>query len=158
MEPGSSDSAKAIRRAAMDLLARREHATVELQRKLLKKFPDYEAIDRELARLATEGLLSDGRFAEAYTRYRANAGFGPLRILAELREKGVRDALSRKAIDAAANNWAERAEVARIKKFGTSPCTASEDKARQIRFLNYRGFNGEHITSLFRAGEVYCAG
>ena len=68
---------KSVRRSAMDLLARREYSTVELQRKLLVKFSAYEIIDQELTRLTCQGLLSDERFAEAYSRYRSGAGFGP---------------------------------------------------------------------------------
>jgi len=146
------ETAKAIRRSAMDLLARREHGTVELQRKLLKKFADYSLIDRELSRLADEGLLSDTRFVEAYIRYRAQAGFGPVKILAELRERGVRDELSKKNIYASAQNWVECARQAREKKFGRVSGynqLDSKEQARQMRFLAYRGFSSEQVAELF---------
>ncbi|NNL57271.1 MAG: regulatory protein RecX [Pseudomonadales bacterium] len=149
---GVGETAKAIRRSAMDLLARREHGTVELQRKLLKKFADYSLVDHELSRLVDEGLLSDARFVEAYIRYRAKAGFGPVKILVELRERGVRDELSKKNIYAGTFDWVACARQARDKKFGLERDynhLDSQERARQMRFLAYRGFSSEQVAELF---------
>src|SRR5688500_16618893 len=75
------------RRAAMNLLARREHSFQELLQKLGEKFPDFskdEILTPVLQGLQDENLQSDARFAEAYVRYRSTRGFGPQKIAAEL--------------------------------------------------------------------------
>ena len=66
-----------VRRAAMDILARREHCCAELKRKLQAKSFSGDTIDTVLRQLQDEGLLSDSRFAESYVRFRAMKGFGP---------------------------------------------------------------------------------
>ena len=60
------DTAVAVRRAAMDLLARREHGRVELTRKLRQRGAPQELIDGALDRLAEEGLLSESRYLETF--------------------------------------------------------------------------------------------
>ena len=79
----------AIRRSAMDLLARREHGRVELTRKLRQRGACPEMIDIALDRLTEEGLLSESRYLESYIRYRARSGYGPLRIREELNQRGL---------------------------------------------------------------------
>ncbi|HEX5842944.1 MAG TPA: regulatory protein RecX, partial [Pseudomonas sp.] len=83
------DNPVAVRRAAMDLLARREHGRVELTRKLRNRGAADELIEAALDRLAEEGLLSEARYMEAFVGYRARAGYGPLRIREELTQRGL---------------------------------------------------------------------
>ena len=70
------DNPAAVRRVAMDLLARREHGRVELARKLRRRGASAELIEAALDRLCEEGLLSDARFLEAFVHSRARAGGG----------------------------------------------------------------------------------
>ena len=58
------DTPVSIRRAAMNLLARREHGHVELARKLRLRGADAEMIEVELQRLTDDGLLSEERYLE----------------------------------------------------------------------------------------------
>src|SRR3990167_2544794 len=83
------DNLVAVRRAAMDLLARREHGRVELTRKLRQRGAPVELIDAALERLVQEGLLSEARYLESFVGYRARAGYGPLRIREELIQRGL---------------------------------------------------------------------
>ncbi|MCB1644681.1 MAG: regulatory protein RecX [Pseudomonadales bacterium] len=77
-----------IRRAAMDLLARREHSRLELHEKLSRRFAGcQELIQSETEKLTAEGLQSDARLAEAYVRARSNRGQGPRKIRMELRQR-----------------------------------------------------------------------
>ena len=70
---------------ALDLLARREHARVELEQKLQKKgFPE-SRIHQALQQLTEKGFQSDERYIEDFVRSRVYKGNGPLRILQELR-------------------------------------------------------------------------
>lgn len=134
-----------IRRAGMNLLARREHSRLELARKLHRRFSEYELIETELDKLENDQLLSDERFTESYVSYRQRAGFGPVKIVGELRERGIGDQVAGRHINVSAPVWTELAEAARVKKFGeTQPVTAKE-RQRQQRFLQYRGFNHSHF-------------
>lgn len=137
----------AVRRSAMDLLARREHSCFELERKLSRRHPGH-LIKAAIGRLTDEGLQSDGRFAESYVRQRAGRGYGPARIQRELQERGVDDALAESTLAISDLDWNDIAEQALIKKFGTlaAPLPLVE-KARILRFFAYRGFSRAHLPS-----------
>jgi regulatory protein len=137
-----------IRLAAMDLLARREHSVQELRAKLKRRFADESMIDEQLARLARDNLQSDARFAGSYVRQRVGRGYGPLRLRAELRERGVSDADSDMALEAAAVDWCELASTVLRKKFGDGEPGDMKDKARRIRFIQHRGFASDHYRGL----------
>jgi regulatory protein len=140
---------KEIRKKAMDFLARREYGQAELVRKLADKGYKRSVVEDELQRLADEGLQSDSRFAESFVQSRINQGKGPVRIRADLGQRGIRDGIIEAAIEEAACDWYELARDERIKKFGSAPPEDFKEKARQMRFLQYRGFEQDHIQSAF---------
>ena len=145
-------SQASIRRAAMDLLARREHSQLELSQKLQKRFSGQsEAIAEEINRLASEGLQSDARLAEAFIRARFNKGHGPVKIRAELKGKGVHSDLIAIAFEASEIDWFQLAERVAHRKFGdlSEVVTDRKEKARVARFLQQRGFSFDHISSLY---------
>ena len=84
----------AIRKRAMDMLARREHAPAELADKLAKRDHDREQISSVLDELIDEGLLSQTRYADAMVASRAARGVGPVRIRAELAAVRARSTFS----------------------------------------------------------------
>jgi regulatory protein len=139
------ESATGLRRAAMDLLARREHSGAELRAKLRARGADDAELGAALAGLAADGLQSDARYAEALARGHAGRGKGPLRIRAELRARGVDDAVADAALRALDVSWAELAAAARRKRFGDAPPATREARAKQARFLEQRGFAAEHV-------------
>ncbi len=103
-----------------------------------------QCIAQELTRLANEGLQSDARLAEAFIRARTNKGRGPVKIRAELKQKGVATAVIDAAFNHAEVNWRELATGVTLKKFGKEfgdqgPIRL-QDKARVERFLRQRGF------------------
>lgn len=133
-----------VRFAAMNLLARREHSMAELQQKLARRFDDAAVVECELQRLREENLQSDERFVQSFVRQRIQRGYGPLRIERDCRAKGVsRDELER-AFSAAEVDWSELAQEVLQKKFGPHPPQTLQEKARRVRFLQYRGFTSEH--------------
>lgn len=136
-----------VRLAAMNLLARREHARDELRTKLLKRFGSegerVKTVDQALARLEEQGLQSDERFTEAFVTARERQGKGPLRIAQELRQKGVSDSLVSLYLDEGDERWWDLANEVRRKRFGDAPVETPKEKARQARFLQYRGFSHE---------------
>lgn len=146
---GKNDSSQA-REAALRLLARREHSRQELVLKLATRGFQQQDVTGVIDHLADEGLQSDVRFSESFTRYRISRGQGPLRIRAELQQRGVNNKLITTALDSEGVDWLELAGEQRRKRFGQSiPKTATE-QARQQRFLHQRGFSSEHIRSMFK--------
>lgn len=124
----------------MDLLARREHSRRELQQKLAQRFPDNHLIDHEIERLCDEHLQSDERFAEIYLHSRAQRLYGPLRIKAELRERGIADTIIAKIFNQVAIDWYANRQKLELNKFGDKPPIDLKEKAKRMRFLQYRGF------------------
>ncbi len=132
------------RMLALGLLARRDFATGEL-REALRKRGCLPAVTEELVReLAEEGLLNEARYAENYVSWHAGRGQGPLRIAADLRRQGVPDTLVTASI-AAREDWVQLAAKACRAKFGGRVPRSWPEKARQMRFLQYRGFSADHI-------------
>ncbi len=123
----------------------REHSMTELREKLLRKSPDDSDVDRLLVELAEAGLQSDSRFAEAFAAMRQRQGKGPLLIRLELRQKGIEAELAIQALEIYEDSWGLTAQTQRIKKFGRALPGDAKERARQMRFLQARGFSGEHI-------------
>lgn len=146
-----SDERPACRRRAMDLLARREHSRLELERKLGAR--DYEAdeIAAALDQLEQDGLLSVERFARSFIESRYARGQGPYRIRRELAERGVESVET--WLDDAAFDWDGLARATRERRFGAAPPADLKDKARQIRFLEYRGFSHDQIRRAMASGD-----
>ena len=146
MDEGEArDELHVAREAAVRLLARREHSTDELRRKLKRRGYGHTTIDAVVATLHSTKSVSDARFAESFVRVRSERGQGPLRIRAELRERGVTDVLVDEVLTTTSEFWLERADRARVKRFGeTAPATRDEWN-RQARFLAQRGFPADLI-------------
>jgi regulatory protein len=130
--------------AALDMLARREHCSGELARRLRDKGYDAAVTLEVVERLVGEKLLDDNRFIDNFIRSHAGRGQGPMRVRMELRQVGLTGPPVEDAI-AAFPDWVAVARAARLKKFGARlPATAAE-RARQMRFLGYRGFMSAQV-------------
>lgn len=141
------------RSVALRLLARREHSRYELAMKLRQRKIEPEVYEPVLDEYEAEDWLSDERFAEVYTRQRVDLGYGPLRILGELQQRGIHwtpEQLSQTTDQ----QWAERAEQLRARRFGLSDIRDDwEEKTRQARFLSRRGFTAEQVDRALDARE-----
>ena len=109
----------AIRRSAMDLLARREHGRVE-----------------------------------RYIRNRARSGYGPLRIREELNQRGLARGDIEQALRESDINWQEQLKEAWQRKFSGCMPEDPKERARQGRFLSYRGYSLEMIGRLLSGREL----
>jgi regulatory protein len=125
--------------AGLRLLARREHSTLELTRKLDQRGFTAAAIEPALERLREDGYLSDARFAGALARHRAAQGYGDLRIRAELAQHGLEQALADGALEELGGDWAEQA-LAQARRHFLKPPETAEARARVLRYLIQRGF------------------
>jgi regulatory protein len=130
--------------AALDALARRDHASGELRRKLREKGFDEDIIDELIETLRAERLLDDRRYLENFVAYHASRGHGPNRVRADLGKLGIAAAESDASLKAYPH-WSAQTHRARQKKFGTSLPTNYADRQRQARFLAYRGFTHAQI-------------
>ena len=142
--------AKTVEAAAVRLLARREHSTEELRRKLLTKGYPSDAVEPVIQKLAGKRLVSDERFTSTFVHHHARRGQGPVRIRAELRQQGIADSQVEAALRGAEVDWVQLAREVRRRKFGAAPPCSLGERAKQARFLQYRGFDAEQLRAAFR--------
>ncbi len=146
MSIGRRGGDRSLLSRAIGLLSRREHSRVELSRKLRRALgPDDDPaeIDRVLDRLQAENLLSDARFAASLVRQRAQR-YGDLRLARDLRDRGVPADEAGAAMAAVEGTEAERALAAWSRRFDALP-TSADERGRQGRYLQNRGFSPEVI-------------
>lgn len=132
---------------AIGLLARRDHACGELRTALARRGYEGTAIDAAIEALLEEHLLDDARYAAGLVRVLAGRGQGPMRIRQALAEAGLAAALAQVALDEAEQDWHALAQDVRRRRFGAEPPESWPERARQMRFLQYRGFSTDHIAS-----------
>jgi regulatory protein len=138
-------SAKSV---AVKLLSRREHSAFEIHDKLQKRDFEEEEIAQAISELKQGGWLSDERYTEAYIRMRQQKGFGPIRIAMELSERGVDEHTIETYLHDADDSWQQILEQQYLKKYKSRPVEDYKDKAKRIRFLQYRGFSLDAIYRL----------
>ena len=146
---GAGGDAKTLRAQALAHLARREHTRFELARKLRQAGHTEADIEPLLDELTQRGWLSDQRFAESYVQQKQQR-FGALKLTHELRNRGVDESDIQRALSATAETELQRASEVWKKRFGDLPANPQE-KARQMRFLQGRGYTPEIIRQVMRA-------
>ena len=139
-----------LRQHALACLARRDYSRAELRARLRPLAADDAAVDEVLDRLESERLLSDQRYASQRIAARA-VRYGDTRLRQELRQRGLSDADIAAALPAAGDEL-ERRRALWQKKFG-SPAQTPAERAKQMRFLQYRGFSHTAISAVLRYGE-----
>lgn len=142
-----------IRAQALQWLARREYAVLELQQRLLHKGFDAEAVEHVLTQLQAERLLSNERFAERFVYARIQRGHGSLKIAYELKQHGIAVEQLETVEHWQAADWWALARAARARRFGLTPISDNKIKLKQMRFLQQRGFSHEHIQYALAATE-----
>ncbi|HUO44364.1 MAG TPA: recombination regulator RecX [Burkholderiales bacterium] len=147
--PPKNKAEPGLHARALRFLARREHSRLELARKLARYTEDESEIEHLLDEFERKGWLSEQRVVEQVSAVRRRR-FGARRIAHELREKGIsEDAINAELPRLKGSELAAAREVWR-KKFGALP-TNARDKARQIRFLQGRGFDADVIRRLLKS-------
>jgi regulatory protein len=137
-------SIAAARDLAVGHLARRDFPAEALRAKLVQQGFDDTAAAAATRELVEERLLDDARYGANYVRYHAARGQGPVRIADDLKRLG----LSGEAVSAAladGPDWRTLACEVRERRFGPAAPVSWLEKARQARFLQYRGFSSDHI-------------
>ena len=108
-----------------------------------------EEVEDYLDRLAEKGLQSDEKFAESYIRMRSQVGYGPRRITQELQQKGIAEETIYRFYEELELDWYQIALAIWQKKYNQLPGSDLKLKAKQSRFLQYRGFDFDIINWLF---------
>jgi regulatory protein len=140
-----------LRARALRYLSMREHSRQELGRKLSRHAQEDDDVESLLDSLEAAKLLSQSRFSESLVHRRA-ARFGNNRILSELQSHGIDlDSLTQIKANLSNDEVARAREVWR-KKFGHLPIDAAE-RAKQMRFLQQRGFSHRAIQALMRSPD-----
>jgi regulatory protein len=144
--PERAADVAAVGAGAVALLARRDYSSAGLRERLVSQGYDAATVQQVLEQFIEHRYLDDGRYAAQYVSYHAARGQGPRRIGRDLAAEG----LGEEQIDAAlasVGDWAALARELRIRRFGLSAPPNWQEKARQARFLLYRGFSNDHIRS-----------
>jgi regulatory protein len=97
-------------------------------------------------------MVNDERMAGAVLRSKARRGQGPARVRQAFQAAG----LGTEDVEAAmaeSPDWLTLAREVRAKKFGAEIPTDWPTRAKQMRFLQYRGFSKEQISAAFEAAS-----
>lgn len=160
-----SSCVKEIKTVSLRLLAGRDHSKKELLQKLVLKGFERDSALVVIDELALEGWQDDLRYAESYARSRILKGYGPVRIVYELRQNGVditRDGVYAVNLPAAgsesfsleeivkttAGSWMAVLEQLYRKKYGPDKRLNVGEWAKRCRFLMQRGFTQSMISAL----------
>ncbi|CAM2946284.1 recombination regulator RecX [Legionella worsleiensis] len=136
--------------SAIRLLSRREHGAIELYKKLEQKDFDATEIQDALDTCQRLGLQNDVRFVEQFIRMRIRQGYGPLKIMHELKSKGVEAEIINAELAKERDNWLVYAlNVWEKKSKGRHDLDYTEQQKQQ-RFLLYRGFSPDIIALVIK--------
>ena len=145
-----------LRARALQCLARREYSRAELRAKLLphaqleedSERSEVVDLDALLDDLTVRGWLSDAR-ATSQLVHAKRSRFGIQRITHELRQRGISDELIDAALPALKESELDSAREVWQRRFGVVPHDAKE-KAKQMRFLQSRGFSIDVILKVLK--------
>lgn len=138
---------------ALGLLTRREHSRQELTRKLTNRGVEADDAVAVVEKLTKAGWQDDARFAELLLRSRANTGYGPVRIRAELATHALSAEIIATALEGFECDWSGNASDLLRRRH---PAALSGDRAAQRKaadFLLRRGFGMEHVWAALRASS-----
>jgi len=135
---------------ALGLLVRREHSRKELGRKLKSRGLDPDEVDTAISRLAQDGWQDDERFAETLVRNRANTGYGPLHIRAELGTHGLDSSQIEAAMATFEGDWLGNARDLVCRRFGENGPQELAQRRKAADLLARRGFDGSCIRQATR--------
>ena len=130
---------------ALRFLNRRDFGAAELAGRLVERGaarPEAEAV---VGRLVEERLVDDARYAEHFVAAHADRGQGPLRIAQELAARGVAAEVVEAAVASRDEAWRARCASVRRRRFGEAVPEEWAERARQARFLQYRGFSADQV-------------
>lgn len=127
-----------LRSYAFAVLTRREYSKKELIEKLSTYAQSHDEVLALVDEFAAANYQSDERVAEMTVRSQMQRGKGPQRIKQVLKSKALDQAHVKEQLKEI--DWFAQAYQLKIRKYGTEVATDPKLKAKQARFLLYRGF------------------
>lgn len=128
-----------LRSYAFALLTRRDYSQAELIAKLNQYAINPDEVAKLVEELAVNNYQSDQRVAEQTLASQIRKGKGLQRIKQALKAKQLDEELITEELKEV--DWLEQAYQLKVKKFGIEVSKDQKIKAKQIRFLQYRGFD-----------------
>jgi len=127
-----------LRSYAFAVLTRREYSKKELIEKLSTYAQSRDEVLALVDEFAAANYQSDERVAEMTLRSQVLRGKGPQRIKQVLKSKALDQAHVKEQLNEI--DWFAQAYQLKVRKYGTEVATDPKLKAKQARFLLYRGF------------------
>lgn len=146
-----------VKGRALRYLAQREHSRAELERKLARHVEDLPEANAQaqiaaaLDDLAAKGLLSEARVAASVLLSQGRR-YGVRRLKQTMQTKGLAPELVAQTLQQARATELARAQEVWRRRYGSAPADAAE-RARQMRFLAGRGFEGDVIRRVVRGSS-----
>lgn len=131
----------------------REHSPRELADKLAHRGFLSSEIQPLIDKLLAQGWLDHYRYAESAVRRLLQKGYGPMRIKAELSQKGIDDQVAGQVLAATEVDWFALAQSAYNKRFSDTAIANSQDWGKRARFLANKGFSAEQVRAVLAGVE-----
>jgi regulatory protein len=147
---------------AVGALARRMRTVAELKRLLRMRVEDAESeygktlVELIIRRLKDRGYLNDSQYAAYFSSLRRdNQKFGRLRVVTDLKAKGMHGDVINKAVDAAFEGVSEEKQAREyLRKKRLVKPKDQKSAARVFRQLARGGFGTKTIFSILKKWEV----
>lgn len=140
-----------LRSYAFAVLTRKEYSKAELIEKLALYAESRDEVIALVDELAAQQYQSDQRVAEIMLSSQKRKGKGPNQIKMKLKSKKIDSALI--AEELKETDWADQAYQLKVRKYGLEVTKDPKIKAKQIRFLMYRGFEMDAIMKAINRKE-----
>jgi regulatory protein len=147
---------------AVGALARRMRTVAELKRLMRARVEDVESeygrtlVELVIRRLKDQGYLNDSQYAASFSSLRRdNQKFGRMRIVTDLKTKGVHGEVIQKAVDAAFDGVSEEKQArAYLRKKRLEKPKDQKQTARIFRQLARAGFGTKTIFTILKKWDV----
>lgn len=149
----SENSRRSCMLAAIAAVSRHAMSQSELRRALISRRHTPESISNAISECVRLKLLDDVEYAKAYAAELAGKGMGKRRILMSLAQRGIAKELAEDAcegldanaetVDGGEERRARELLARKLKSMGRAVVEPRKLRARLIRFLYSRGFQGD---------------
>jgi len=146
---------------ALGSLARRMRSVAELKRMLRRRVESETdlgdtLVELVIRRLKDQGYLNDSRYAAAYSSYRRdNEKFGRMRVISDLKTKGVHGDVIEQAVSSAYDEINEEKQAREyLSRKRLNKPRDQKEAARIFRNLMRAGFSPKTIFSILKRWDV----
>jgi len=147
---------------AVEALARRMRTVAELKRMMRARVEDAESeygqtlIEFVIRRLKDQGYLNDSQYASSFSSLRRdNQKFGRMRVITDLKAKGVHGEVIEKAIEAVYEDVNEEKQAREyLRKKRLEKPKDQKQAARIFRQLARAGFGSKTIFTILKKWDV----